>query len=418
MLLYVDRVCISTAKGPIMRDLGLSSKQFGWVLAAFAFSYALFQIPCGAIADRFGPRRLLAGVVVFWSLFTGLTAAAWNFASLVAIRTLFGAGEAGALPGTARAVYSWIPVKERGIVKGVNFSGSRLGAALTMPVMPWMIGYLGWHRSFTALMAAGFGWAAFWWLWFRDEPAEHRGISPAELAHIHAYRQETLAQSAVSVRPLPLRTLLGSRNLWLMMGQYFANNCSIFFCLTWLPSYIIETYHLGPVEGGFYAAAPLIAAAAGNIFSGWVVDRMFKAGCATLSRRLPAIIGFTVAIVGILTCVRQETALGMTAWLSLGMFGADMVISPSWSMCIDIGGRNSGAVSGAMNSFGNFGGALTSVGFPYLLAWTGGPLVFFYIVAMFEAFAIVCWLLVRPERKLGEPVGPAGELAPAVDLID
>ena len=170
VLLYVDRTCISTAKDAVCADLGLSKEQWSWVLASFAFGYALFQTPGGAMADRFGGRFVLTTVVTAWSVFTGLTAAAWNFASLLVIRFLFGAGEAGAFPGMARVVYSWIPVKERGLVKGINFSGSRIGAALAMPGVAWLIHQIGWHQAFLVLMLVGFGWAAFWWLWFRDEP--------------------------------------------------------------------------------------------------------------------------------------------------------------------------------------------------------------------------------------------------------
>ena len=127
VLLYVDRVCISAAEGPITSDLGLSETEFGWVMSAFALGYALCQTPGGWLADRFGPRRILTAVVTFWSIFTGLTAAAFNFVSMLVARFLFGAGEAGAFPGISRAVFSWVPMAERGIVQGINFSGSRLG---------------------------------------------------------------------------------------------------------------------------------------------------------------------------------------------------------------------------------------------------------------------------------------------------
>src|SRR5688500_16761306 len=121
VLLYVDRACISTAREPIVAELQLSDKQWRVVMSSFAFVYALLQTPSGILADRFGARRLLTAVVAFWSLFTGLTAAAWSFTSLAIMRFLFGAGEAGAFPGMARVVYSWIPVGERGVVKGLNF---------------------------------------------------------------------------------------------------------------------------------------------------------------------------------------------------------------------------------------------------------------------------------------------------------
>jgi len=172
VLLYVDRTCIATAKDAVCADLGLSKEQWAWVLAAFAFGYALFQTPGGALADKLGGRMVLAAVVTAWSVFTGLTAAAWNLTSLLVVRFLFGAGEAGAFPGMARVVYSWIPVEERGLVKGINFSGSRLGAAVAMPGVAWLIPQLGWHKTFVVLMGIGFSWAALWWLWFRDEPTQ------------------------------------------------------------------------------------------------------------------------------------------------------------------------------------------------------------------------------------------------------
>ena len=184
VLLYVDRACISTAKDAIARDLRLSETDMGWVLSAFALGYALFQTPTGMLADRFGPRRVLASVVVFWSLFTGLTAAAFNLASLLVVRFLFGAGEAGAFPGMARAAYSWFPVQERGVIQGINFSGGRIGAALALPVMALAVEALGWQLSFTILMLLGFVWAAGWYWSFRDDPAEHSLVS-ADGAGLH-----------------------------------------------------------------------------------------------------------------------------------------------------------------------------------------------------------------------------------------
>src|SRR6185503_4369899 len=216
-LLYVDRVCISTAKGPIVAELGLTDAQFGWALSAFAFGYALLQTPSGMVADRLGARRILAAIVTIWSVFTGLTALAWNFVSLVVIRFLFGAGEAGAFPGMARAVFSWIPVRERGLVKGINFSASRLGAAITMPLLPLTIEALGWKSAFAGLMLVGFVWAVAWWLWFRDEPADHPRISREELAVIISGRQQAGAAAANGpAATLPLGVMLRSTPLWLM----------------------------------------------------------------------------------------------------------------------------------------------------------------------------------------------------------
>lgn len=398
VLLYVDRVCISTAEEYIAADLGLSKTAMGWILSAFALGYALCQTPAGMLADRLGPRRTLSAIVAFWSLFTGLTAAAWNFASMLVVRVVFGAGEAGAFPGVARAVYSWIPLSERGLVQGISFSGTRLGAAFAIPGVAWLIQRFGWHAGFVILMAIGFTWAAVWYAWFRDDPTEATRMRPDELAYILANRQQ--AVSGDQLQPLSASILFGSRNLWLAMGQYFASNFTFFFCLTWLYPHVRETYHLDAVEAGFYAMAPLVCGALGNIFSGWLVDRIYRRGGWALSRRLPAIAGFLLAAGGMVASVGQATPLGAIIWLSLAIFGADMTLPPSWSFCVDIGRKHSGAVSGTMNMAGNLGAFLTALAFPYLLDWTKTVDVFFYVGAVLNVAAAGLWLAARPDRKL------------------
>ncbi len=399
LLLYVDRTCISTAKDAVTRDLALTNEQWSWVLASFAFGYALFQTPGGALADRLGGRMVLTAVVTVWSLFTGLTAAAWNLGSMLVVRFLFGAGEAGAFPGMARVVYSWVPVKERGLVKGINFSGSRIGAALAMPGIAWLIQQLGWKQSFVVLMLVGFAWALFWWLWFRDEPAEHRGIAKAELDYILANRQDAATRGTAPTK-LRAATLFTSGNLWLMMLQYFGSNFTFFFSLTWLYPYVKTKYNLGAVDAGFYAMLPLLGGAVGNIFSGWLVDALYRAGRHSLSRKLPAIVGFALAAVGMLMSVEQATVGGAVFWLTVAIFGADMTLSPSWSFCIDIGGRHAGAVSGTMNMAGNLGSAITALAFAYLPETSRGNVAFFYTAAALSGVAVVCWFLANSSRKM------------------
>ncbi|MFZ5828932.1 MAG: MFS transporter [Planctomycetota bacterium] len=399
VLLYVDRACISVAKGDVARDLGLSEIQMGWVFSAFSLGYALCQTPGGLLADHFGPRRVLAGVVAFWSMFTGLTAIAWSYTSMLAARFLFGCGEAGAFPGVARAVYSWIPLKERGLVQGISFSGTRFGAAATMPLLAIMIANIGWRPSFVVLMVVGLAWAVVWYWWFRDDPAENPVVSADELDLIRAGRPQSGAEAQA---PLTAGILFGSRNVWLAMVQYFCSNFTFFFCLTWLPPYIKGKYTLEPLEAGLYAALPLIGGGLGNLVSGWLVDRIFRGGRWTISRRAPAIIGFLLAAVGLVASLQMQTPGLEIACLTLAIFGADMTLPPSWSLCVDIGRRHSGAVSGTMNMFGNLGSFLTSLAFPYLVAWTGGPAAFFYVGATLNCVAVLLWLFIRPERKVEE----------------
>lgn len=227
VLLYVDRVCISVAKDGITNDLQLTEKQIGWAFSAFSLGYALCQTPAGAMADRFGPRRLLTGVVVLWSLFTGLTGMVRGLVGLVTVRALFGAGEAGAFPGMARAIYSWLPVGERGIAQGINFSGSRLGAAFALPVVAQIIDTLGWRASFGVLMAASLVWPLIWFWWFRDDPKDFVGMSEAELQHIVENRQKSHGTG----QPVSLSAgrLFGSRNMWFTMIQYFCSNFTFYF---------------------------------------------------------------------------------------------------------------------------------------------------------------------------------------------
>jgi len=400
VLLYVDRVCISTAKGPITRDLGLTDTQFGIVMSAFALGYALFQTPSGMLADRIGGRKILASIVTIWSVFTGLSALAWNYSSLLVIRFLFGAGEAGAFPGMARAVYSWIPVKERGLVKGINFSGSRLGAAFALPVLAVSIDSIGWKATFFTLTAVGCLWSVAWWLWFRDEPADHPNISKEELAYIEANRQAGAAAGPVG--KLPLGAMFRSPGLWLMMTQYLFANFTTFFCLTWLYPHVKSTYHLNSADAGLYSMIPLLCGALGNVVSGWLVDRIYATGRHALSRKLPAIFGFLLTAVGLVMSVQQDAVGPAIFWLSLAVFGVDMILSPSWSFCIDIGGRHAGQVSGTMNMAGNIGSAIIGPAFPTLLLWTGSADVFFYIIAGCSVAAAACWTFADPTRKMTE----------------
>lgn len=399
MLLYVDRVCISSAKSAIALDLGLSEKQMGWLISAFALGYALFQVPSGILADRFGPRVILSAVVTFWSLFTALTAAAFNFISALVFRFLFGAGEAGAFPACARAVYSWIPMPERGLVQGMTFSGSRFGAAFALPVVAWLVETSGWRASFVVLGVIGVAWAGFWYLWFRDDPETHPRITQEEKNLILRTRQQSVA-AVGQVDHLSAGTLLGSSNVWLLMGQYFCSNFTFFFCLSWLFPYLKSRYALGMVETGFYAAMPPLAGALGNWVAGLLVDWLYRRGRWIPSRRIPAILGFLLSAAGLVVSVFMDTPLGAIGCLSVAIFGADMTLAPSWSVCIDIGRRHSGAVSGTMNMAGNLGSFVTSLAFPYLLDWTGTHNAFFLVGAVLNGLAAFGWLFTRPDRSL------------------
>ena len=399
LLLYIDRACISVAKIPMSESLGLSDKQMGWVLSAFALGYALLQTPSGMLADKLGPRKILTTIVILWSAFTALTGVMWNFISMLVVRFLFGASEAGAFPGIARAVFSWFPLKERGLVTGINFSGSRLGAAFALPVVAWLIHATGWRTTFAILGIVGFMWAIFWYFWFRNSPEEHKGITPEEKNYILANRQKAEHETG----NLSINAMLKSKNMWLAMLQYFASNFTFFFTLTWLFPLLQSKYQLDIVEAGFYASAPLIGGALGNWFSGWLVDFIYRRGSWKLSRRLPAMFGFLLVIAGLLGSLNMEEVGGAVLFLTLAIFGADMTLSPSWSFCVDIGRENSGAVSGTMNMAGNIGSFITALAFPYLHSWTGSDNTFFFTGAVLALIAIVSWAFMYPNKPIVIP---------------
>lgn len=408
MLLYVDRIAISTAKGPITREIGLTDTEFGWVLSAFALGYALFQTPAGAMADRFGPRRVLAGIVAVWSLFTALTAMAWSYGSLLVFRFLFGAGEAGAYPACARTFYSWLPVRERGLAQGINFSGSRLGAAFALPAVAWLVTRLGWRPAFLMLGGIGFVWAAAWLAWFRDLPEEHRGVSVAERQLILDGRGA--AATGAAGQALQPSDLARSMNVWLAMGQYFASNFTFFFCLTWLFPHLQQTYGLDAFQTGLLASAPLVGGACGNWIGGWMVDRLYRRGQWRRSRRLPAMTGFLLAAGGLLGTLASDQIGPTIACLTVAIVGADMTLPPSWAFCIDIGRGNAGVVSGTMNMAGNLGSFVTSLAFPYLLVLTGSTTPFFVVGATLNLAAAWMWTRVRPDRPVGS-VGSSDTVA-------
>ena len=402
LLLYIDRVCISVAQGDIAAELGFSDKAMGWVLSVFALGYALFQVPSGLLADRHGPRRILSGIVVFWSLLTALTGAAWNFVSMLFIRFFFGAGEAGAFPGMSRAVFSWMPMQERGLILGLNFSGSRLGAAFGLPLVAWLVDAFGWRQAFVWLGLAGIAWALVWWWQFRDRPEDHPRISEKELQYIRESRQ---AGNEKGGQPLEAGQLLRSRNMWLAIGQYFCSNFTFFFALTWLFPHIKKEYQLENLAAGWYAVSPLLAGALGNWVGGLWVDRLLRKGQWNASRVRPAATGFVLAAGGLLASMFMGTPLGAVFFLSIAIFGADMTLPPSWALCVDIGKEHSGAVSGTMNMAGNLGAFLTALAFPYLTAWTGTVDAFFYLAAALNSIAVLLWINIRADKGLDYQTG-------------
>lgn len=401
VLLFIDRASISAGKNNICLDLGLGMTQFGWIMAAFTLGYALFQTPTGKLADNYGPRRVISGVVIIWSVLTSMTGAAWNYVSMLIIRFLFGAGEAGAYPALSKVVYYWYPIKERGVVQGINFSGSRIGAAFAMPLVAWMITEIGWRFTFVVFGAFGILYGTLWYLIFRDKPENARYIGSKEVEYIKRNRQEEFAGTGKTIKFI---TLLKSAPMWKLMTQYICSNFTFYFSITWMYTYILERFQLGVVETGFYVSVPLIAGAVGNWFGGVLVDAIFSKGNWKFSRRIPAIIGFALSATGMIMVTQASTPVFSVIFMALAVFGADMTLSPSWAFCIDIGKENAGFVSGTMNMAGNLGAFVTIIAFPYIFQWTHKYEPFFIICALLSLVAILMWLSLDPRKPITKEV--------------
>lgn len=397
VLLYVDRACISAAKSDISADLNFSMTEFGWIMAVFTLGYALFQTPSGKLADSKGARGVIAGIVTIWSLLTALTGFAWNYTSMLIIRFLFGAGEAGAFPALSKVVYNWFPISERGIIQGINFSGSRLGAAFAMPLVAWLIKEIGWRHTFMVFGAFGVLYGVLWYLLFREKPENAKFIGSDEVEFIKKNRQQSKPGAKTS---LPFADLMKSTTMWKTMFQYICSNFTFYFSLTWMYPYIQERFQLGLVEAGFYTSIPLIAGAAGNWLAGVMVDGIYRSGKWKLSRRLPAIVGFVLSAFGMVMVTQVSSPVISVAFMALAVFGADMTLSPSWAFCIDIGKENAGIVSGTMNMAGNLGAFITIIAFPYLFQWTGQYEPFFIICAGLSMVAVLLWARMNPEKPI------------------
>lgn len=405
-LTIVDRVAISAAKPYMAAELGIDDVAFGMIFGIFALGYALLQMPSGWAADRVGPRRFLAFIVITWSLFTGLTGLLTTVGALIAIRFLFGAAEAGIYPTASRAIYNWLPRRERGAAQGLLFVGSRLGAAFGLSVVSFVMTFAGWRGTFGVLSIAGILLAAVWWTWFRDTPAEQPRVSASERALIAGAAAEDPSMAgapAATSAPASAPASLWGTDAVLLALQYFASNFTFFIAFSWLLPYLHTHYGLSAAAAGAYASLPLYFGAFGNWASGTVVDRLYRQGHWTRSRRLPAIAGFALGAAGLLAAPSMPTVLGAVLCFSIATLGVDMTLSPSWTACQDIAGARTGLLSGAMNMLGNIGSFVSSVIFPILLQQTGSAATYFYLAALINIAAILCWWRIRPDRPSGLP---------------
>lgn len=399
IITYIDRVCISKAAPLIQHDLQLSKEQMGWVFSAFTLAYALFEIPAGWLGDKLGPRRVLMRVVAFWSVFTAATGYAWNLGSMLVCRFLFGAGEAGAFPNMTKMFTIWLTKRERGMAQGITWLSARWGGAFTPLLVVWVLGFVSWRHAFLMFGLLGVIWAVVFYLWFRDNPAEHKGVNAAELALL-----EDSASNLDGHASVPWGKYFRSPTVLLLWLYYFCISYVWYFYVTWLPTFMTEALHLDTNNKwtAILAGLPLFLGGIGCFLGGWFTNRLLdRAGSLRRARRW---VGFT-GMVGAGALLYAASVLGNPVLVMLAMgfsgFFNDLAMPCSWGACMDVGGKSAGSLSGSMNMMGNLGGALGPVVAPYLLThFNQNWAVPLWVAAGSYVISAVCWLFIDAETPI------------------
>jgi ACS family glucarate transporter-like MFS transporter len=399
IITYTDRIAISAAAPRISEELGLSNAQMGMVFSAFVFAYGLFEIPGGWMGDRFGPRLVLTRIVAWWSIFTALTGAVRSYVLLLVCRFLFGAGEAGAYPNCAAAISRWFPFAERAKAQGVVWTASRLGAAIApLTVIPLQRA-IGWRPVFFIFGAVGFVWAAAWYLWFRDYPRDKSGVSAAELAEIG----DPGPTAHVS---LGFRRALSSGNLWAVLLMYHTYCYAAYWFFSWMPTYLVKAR--GIESFAAYAAVPYLMGAFANLAGGWTSDRMVQAIGLKWGRRVVGVAAMGAAgIFMLVSLVLQNQTLSMLA-LALSFAASDFMLPNCWAVCLDIGKRYAGTVSGSMNMAGQMGSTIAAAAYGGLVGHYGWdvPLKGLAVLSLVSA---LLWLVIDPTRQLVPEEAPLAQ---------
>jgi ACS family glucarate transporter-like MFS transporter len=356
---YIDRVCISVAGPRIQEDLGIDPVGWGWVTAMFTLSYCLFEIPTGALGDRIGPRRVLTRVVLWWSAFTSLTGMVSNYYVLLITRFCFGAGEAGAFPNASIVVSRWFPATQRASMAGVMLMASQIGGAIApLLVVPIQIRY-GWRASFFVFGVVGMIWAAVWYAWFRDAPAEKRGVRQAEL-------DETANLPAEPAHGFPWTVALRSETVLALMGTAFCYVYAYTFFQTWFHTFLIRGR--GFTEAGLVLSAmPYVLGACANLTGGAASDALVRRWGPTWGRRSIGIIGLGTACLCAVAVMFTSHQLLTVVLLSLVYGSITFQQSGVFGVCLDIGQRHAGSVVGLMNTSAQVGGLISAVAYGYIV---------------------------------------------------
>ncbi|HKW97475.1 MAG TPA: MFS transporter [Bryobacteraceae bacterium] len=397
VITYIDRVAMSFAAPQVSRDLGLSREQMGIAFSAFVSAYALFEIPSGFLGDWMGPRKVLMRIVIWWSSFTALTGATWNFVSLFCTQALFGAGEAGCFPNLTRAFTTWLPRQERVRAQGFMWLAARWGGAFTPPLVYGIFQLMTWRHAFMSLGVIGVVWAVFFYAWFRDDPHDNTKINAAELELLSANREMAAKHGHV-----PWGKFVRSRTVWMLCFQYFCLSYGWYFYITWLPTYLQEARGVTIGKSAVLSMLPLFLGGLGSLFCGLVSGPLARRTFSvSATRKMMACIGFTGASLLLVLSIHLANPTAAMVAMGFASFANDLVMPGSWGACMDVGGKFAGTLSGTMNMMGNLGGAVSPTAIGLMLKWTHSNWdITFYVSAAVYFCGSFFWLLMDPVTPL------------------
>lgn len=396
---FLDRNNISIAAAAIQQDFGLSNLQLGAVFSAFVAGYALAQPLAGRVADLFGPTRVIALGIVWWSALTAATALvpggyAWSMAALMAVRFLLGLGEAVIFPASNRMVGNWIPAGERGLANGIIFAGVGVGAGIAPPLITAILIHADWKSAFYVSAGIGVVMMAFWLIAARDRPEQMAGVSPGELCLI---REGATAKAEAP--PMGWGAILRNRTLMLLALSYFTYGYVAYIFFTWFFKYLSGVRGLDLKSSGIYGMLPFLAMAIASPLGGFVADRLTAAKGARVGRCYTASAALAVAAIFVALATQVADARLATLFLAGGAGALYMSQSAFWTISANLGGRSAGSVSGVMNMANQIGGVVTASLTPWLadgFGWTAS----FTFAACLSLLGALAWLFINPDDRL------------------
>ena len=399
VITYLDRVCIAVA-GPRMQEaLHLGPVEWGWVTGVFTISYAAFEIPGGALGDRLGPRRVLTRIVLWWSFFTSLTGFVSNYFVLLATRFCFGMGEAGAYPNAGVVISRWFPFSQRTSAWGIGMMASQIGGAVApLLVVPIQMRY-GWRASFYVFGFLGVGWAIAWYKWFRDFPQEMPAVSRQEVAEI--------GSSVQPHKALPFTVAVRSGNLWGLMTMAGSYGYTLYFFQSWFPTYLVKGRGFSET-GLLLSSLPFIVGACANGCGGFTSDALVRRFGLKWGRRSLGIAGLGSAALLLTAAMLTDQKLWTLIFLSLS-YGAITLQQPGvLGVCLDVGGKYAGAVTGAMNMATFVAAFLSSVAYGYIVKSYGYDAPFIPMIVLLVISASI-WLTIDASREVAPEVAASAD---------